>query len=368
MLEIYWRRKKQKTNMEIKRKTIVSREKALEFAVHFGHQPRRWNPAMKPFIHSTKNGTHIINVNKTLPTLEFAYRQIQKIAEKDGTFLFVGTTNAAKETAKENAVRTGSYYVNHRWLGGTLTNFKTIKNSVRKLRTLERLSKDNYAGYTKKEGVQMERELTKLERQLGGIKFMRRTPSAIIVSSIPAEMIAIKEAKKRGIPVFAISDTNADPSAVNFPIPANDDSLKSVGLIFTVLADAIAIAKGEQPKAAYVADENVKVLGVIESFLDSKDFLSRNTRTLMARDKSSKVEKKEEIKTQEKRREHNEKVEAKLEEQAEKVIAKATFDDKTVDLSKMKVTELKEFLRSKDVKFKAGSKKAELLELAEANK
>lgn len=335
--------------MENKKKTIISREKALEFAVHFGHQPRRWNPAMKPFIHSAINGTHIINVNKTIASLEFSYKQIKKIAEKDGSFLFVGTTGCSKQAVKENAIRTGSFYVNHRWLGGTLTNFKTIQNSVKRLRTLERLQKDNYKGYTKKEGVEMERELVKLERQLGGIKFMRRTPSALIVSSINSEMIAIKEAKKKGIPVFAIADTNSNPSLVTFPIPANDDSSKSVGIIMTALADAIAVAKNDKPLVSFVEDENLKVVGVIETKKEhNRELLSRSSRSNLARTKSIKSEKIEEIKTNEVRKEHNQEVEKQEDNQ---------------DFTKLTIPQIKKYLDERKIEYPSTAKKADLIEI-----
>lgn len=338
-----------------KKQTIISKDKALEYGVHFGLQPRRWNPAMKPFIHSTIKGrnreVHIIDLNKTLSALEFSYRQVSKIAEKGGTFLFVGINKASSQTIKENAIRTGSYYVDHRWLGGTLTNFKTIQNSINRLRTLERLQKDNFRGYTKKEGLEMQRELYKLERSLGGIRFMRNLPSALIVTSLVLDHIAIKEAKKLGIPVFGIANTNTNPTMINFPIPANDISTKSVSIIITTLADAIASAKGDVKLVANIADDKVKVLGVPERIKeDVKDVLSKAKRSNVARNKAEKIEKVEERKTVKIRTDHNKEVIEKDIKQKE-------------DYNKWTVVELKKLLKAKDIKFNLTDKKADLIKL-----
>ncbi len=243
-------------------KQIISRDKLLEAGVHYGHQTKSWNPAMKPFIAMSKKGIHLINLDKTAQSLENAYNVAKRITERRGTFLFVGTTRQSGLTVKENAERVGAFYIDHRWLGGLLTNFRTIQNSVNKLRRLERLEKTNFEGYTKKEAILMKKELDKLQKALGGIKHMRRTPQAIFVTSIRNEDIAIKEAKKMGIPVFGIADTNVEPFSVNFPIFANDDANKSVSLITTIIADAIAAAKKEKQLAAYVEDEKIQVLGI----------------------------------------------------------------------------------------------------------
>ncbi len=244
-------------------KQIISRDKLLESGIHYGHQTRSWNPAMKPFIAMSKRGIHLINLDRSAQSLENAYNVTKKISEKRGTFLFVGTTKQSSKTVRENAERVGAFYIDYRWLGGLITNFRTIQNSVNKLRRLERLEKENFEGYTKKEAILMKKQLDKLQKALGGIKHMRRTPQAIFVTSIRNEEIAIKEAKKMGIPVFGIADTNVNPSDVNFPIYGNDDANKSVSLITTVIADAIAAGKGEKQLAAYVADEKVELMGII---------------------------------------------------------------------------------------------------------
>jgi len=243
-------------------KPIVSKDKLLESGLQYGHQTRSWNPAMKPFIVMARKGIHIINLDRTTASLENAYNVTKKIAEKGGTFLFVGTTKQSSKTVKENAMRVGAFYIDHRWLGGILTNFKTIQKSINKLRRLERLEKNNFEGYTKKEAILMKKEQVKLEKVLGGIKFMRRIPYAIFVSSINNEDIAIKEAKKMGIPIFGIADTNVNPYDVNFPIFGNDDANKSTALVTTVIADAIAAAKQEEQLVAYVDDDKLTIMGL----------------------------------------------------------------------------------------------------------
>ena len=241
---------------------IVSKDKLLESGLQYGHQTKSWDPAMKPFIVMARKGIHIINLDKTTASLENAYNVTKKIAEKRGTFLFVGTTKQSSKTVRENAMRVGAFYIDHRWLGGILTNFKTIQNSINKLRRLERLEKTNFEGYTKKEAILMGKELIKLEKVLGGIKFMRRVPHAIFVASIKNEDIAIKEAKKMGIPIFGIADTNVDPYNVNFPIFGNDDANKATALVTTIIADAIASAKQEEQLAAYVEDDKLQIMGL----------------------------------------------------------------------------------------------------------
>ncbi len=285
-------------------KQIISRDKFLEHGVHYGHRTSSWNPAMKPFIAKSMKGIHLINIDKTSTSLENAYQIAKRITEKKGTFLFVGTGKQSSKTVRENAERVGAFYIDHRWLGGLLTNFRTIQNSVNKLRRLERLAKEEFKGYTKKEAILMQKELDKLEKALGGIKFMRRTPQAIFVASIRNEDIAIKEAKKMRIPVFGIADTNVDPFTVNFPIFANDDGNKSAALITTVIADGIAAAKNERQLAAYVADEKVSVMGInpeserkpMERKFQRRDNDSRRTEKPARREEAKPAPKVEEVK------------------------------------------------------------------------
>lgn len=238
-------------------KEIVSKDKLLEAGVYFGHNKAKWNPNMKPYILMDKKGTHIIDIKKTKKTLEFAYSIVKKFAERGASFIFVGTRKQAKETIKENALRTNSFYVSERWLGGLLTNNRTIFSSVRKMFDLEKMAENNFEGYTKKEGVLFQKQLEKLQKNLSGIKNMKYTPNVMIVADPKADEIAVKEAKKMGIKVIGITDTNVDPSIVDFAIPANDDSIKSVTLIITILADAIAAAKGGKELFAFRPDEEI---------------------------------------------------------------------------------------------------------------
>ncbi len=241
--------------VEKNEKEVISINKLLEAGVYFGHKKDKWNPKMKPFIHGIKNGTHIINVSKTHKALELAFKLISKAAEKGSTFIFVGTKKQARDVIKEQAIRTNSAYVNERWLGGTLTNSKTIFSRLRVMEDLEELEKRNFEGYTKKEGILMKKELEKLHKNLNGIKPLQRTPQFMIVADPNEDLIAIKEAKKKNVKVIGIIDTNTDPELVDLGIPANDDSVKSLNLIITILGDAIVYGKGGQTKYAYQPDE-----------------------------------------------------------------------------------------------------------------
>lgn len=238
-------------------KQVVSLNKLLEAGVYFGHKKDKWNPKMRPFIHGIKNGTHIIDVSKTHKALELAFKLLSKAAEKGSTFIFVGTKKHAKDVIKEQALRTNSAYVNERWLGGTLTNSKTIFSRIRVMEDLENMEKRNFEGYTKKEGILMKKELEKLHKNLNGIRNLQRTPHFMIVADPNEDLIAIKEAKKRNVKVIGIIDTNTDPELVDLGIPANDDSVKSLNLIITILGDAIVYGKGGQTKYAYKSDQEI---------------------------------------------------------------------------------------------------------------
>lgn len=238
-------------------KQIISINKLLEAGVYFGHKKDKWNPKMAPFIHGVKNGTHIIDVSKTYKALEIAYKLIYKMAEKGASFIFVGTKKQAKDVIKEQAIRTGSPYVTERWLGGTLTNSKTIFSRVRTMEDLENLEAKNFSGYTKKEGIIMKKELEKLQKNLNGIRNMQRIPQFMIIADPNEDLIAVKEAKKKNIKIIGIIDTNTNPDLVDLGIPANDDSVKSLNLIITILADAIIEAKNGKLKYAFQSDENI---------------------------------------------------------------------------------------------------------------
>ena len=236
---------------------LISNNKLLEAGVYFGHKKDRWNPKMAPFIHGVKNGIHIIDVTKTYKAIEVAYKLVNKMAEKGASFIFVGTKKQARDVIKEQAIRTGSPYVNERWLGGTLTNSKTIFSRVRAMEDLEDLAARNFEGYTKKEGILQRKELAKLQRNLNGIRHMQRMPQFMIVADPNEDLIAVKEARKKNVKVIGVIDTNTDPDLVDLGIPANDDSLKSLNIIITLLADAIMEARGGTLQYAYQPDEAI---------------------------------------------------------------------------------------------------------------
>jgi len=216
----------------------------LEAGVHFGHQARYWNPKMAPFIFGERNKIHIINLEKTLPAFLDAANFLGKIAAGKGRILFVGTKRSAREIIKEHASACGMPYVNHRWLGGMLTNFKTVRQSIKRLKELETMAADgSFAKLSKKEALEMTRELEKLERSLGGIKNMNILPDALFVIDVGHEKIAISEAKKLGIPVVGVVDTNNSPDNIDYVIPGNDDAMRAVRLYVENIADAIAVSR-----------------------------------------------------------------------------------------------------------------------------
>jgi len=218
----------------------VSMRLMLEAGVHFGHQTRFWNPKMAEFIFGARNKIHIVNLEKTLPLYNDAVNAIGKIASNRGSVLFVGTKRAARTTVQEEALRCGMPYVNHRWLGGMLTNYKTIRQSIQRLMDLEEMSTgEGFARITKKEALGLRREMEKLEKVLGGIKNMKGLPDALFVIDVGHEEIAISEANKLGIPVFGIVDTNNSPDGIDYVIPGNDDAIKAIRLYSQGIADAV---------------------------------------------------------------------------------------------------------------------------------
>jgi small subunit ribosomal protein S2 len=220
--------------------TAVTMREMLEAGVHFGHQARFWNPKMAPFIFGERDKIHIINLEKTLPRYNDAVNFIGKVAAKKGNVLFVGTKRAARNIIKEEAERCGMPYVNHRWLGGMLTNFHTVKQSIKRLKELETMATDgSFAKLNKKEALMLTREMEKLDRSLGGIKDMARLPDALFVIDVGHEKIAIREAVKLGIPVIGVVDTNNNPEGVDYVIPGNDDAMRAIRLYVGGVADAI---------------------------------------------------------------------------------------------------------------------------------
>ena len=225
----------------------ITMKEMLVAGMHFGHQTHRWNPKMKPFIFGARNKIYIINLDKTLPLFNKAADFISDTVAKGGSVLFVGTKQQAQEIVKEEATRSGMYFVNKRWLGGMLTNFGTIRRSIDRLKHIESMIADgSIHKYKKKEALGMEKELEKLERNLGGIKDMRSTPTVMFIVDPKREKIAITEANRLGIPVVALVDTNCDPDGIDYIIPGNDDALRSIRLITSKIADAVLAGKSRR--------------------------------------------------------------------------------------------------------------------------
>ncbi|WP_297404338.1 30S ribosomal protein S2 [uncultured Cetobacterium sp.] len=239
---------------------VITMKQLLEAGVHFGHQAKRWNPKMSKYIFTERNGIHVIDLHKSLKKIEEAYAVMREIAAKGGKVLFVGTKKQAQEAVKDQAERSGMFYVNNRWLGGMLTNYKTIQARVERLKELERMDKDGTldTAYTKKEAANFRKELVKLSKNLSGIKDMKEAPAAIFVVDVKKETLAVVEAAKLGIPVFAMIDTNVDPDLITYPIPSNDDAIRSVKLISSVMANAIIEGNQGKENAEVATDASVE--------------------------------------------------------------------------------------------------------------
>ncbi len=307
---------------------VIAKSYLLEAGVHFGHQAKRWNPKMKEYIFTTRDDIHIIDLQKTVEKIEEAYAELLKACENGGKVLFVGTKKQAKEASIEEATRCNSFYVTERWLGGTLTNFKTIKERIKRLAEIEKMEKDGkFELLPKKEVAKIQKEYDRLNKLLGGVRDMDRLPKAIIVVDPRVEANAIHEARKLHIPVFGIVDTNCDPDDVDFPIPANDDAVRSVKVVLGVLANAVCEANG-LPLVDYVTeDENAvkpsKEIKVETKVVEFDDFNE---------EKESKKEHKKETKKEEK-----------------------------VDYSSMSVAELKKIAKEKGISGYSTMKKDELV-------
>lgn len=231
-------------------------EDLLGSGAHFGHVTRKWNPNFSPYIISEKNGVHIIDLESTIKAVNEAATYVKKIVSKDGEILFVGTKKQAQDIVQQEADRCSMFYIVERWLGGTLTNFSTIKKSIKRLKLLEKEGSNLYENMTKKETQMLNREKLKLADQHRGIKDMRRLPDLVVIVDAQYEDTAIKEAKRLDIPTIAIVDSNTDPNKVTFPIPANDDSMRTINIIISALADAVLEAKGHDLNNNQVLDEN----------------------------------------------------------------------------------------------------------------
>ena len=227
---------------------VISMKQLLEAGVHFGHQTRRWNPKMKKYIFTERNGIYIIDLQKTVKKVEEAYNFIKEVAENGGTVLFVGTKKQAQESVKDEAIRSGQYFINQRWLGGTLTNFGTIRKRINRLKDIERMEEDGtFDVLPKKEVVGLLKEKDRLVKFLGGIKEMKKIPDALFIVDPRKERIAVAEAHKLNIPIVGIVDTNCDPDEIDYVIPANDDAIRAVKLLTGKMADAILeVKQGEE--------------------------------------------------------------------------------------------------------------------------
>ncbi len=250
--------------------SVISMKQLLEAGVHFGHQTRRWNPKMAPYIFTERNGIHIIDLQKSVGKVDEAYNAIADIVSQGGTILFVGTKKQAQDAVKAEAERCGMYYVNERWLGGMLTNFKTIQSRIARLKKIEEMSQDGtFDVLPKKEVIQIKKEWEKLEKNLGGIKEMDRIPDCIFVVDPKKERICVQEAHTLGITLIGIGDTNCDPEELDYIIPGNDDAIRAVKLIVSKMADAVVEAR--QGEAAYTEEEVSEVQAEAEEEAEATD-------------------------------------------------------------------------------------------------
>jgi small subunit ribosomal protein S2 len=264
---------------------VVSMKALLETGVHFGHRTKRWNPKMKSFIYTERNGIHIIDLQQTMAALDKAYTVVRDIVSEDGIVLFVGTKRQAQESIAEQAERCGMPYVNQRWLGGTLTNWRTIRQRIDHLLNLEeRRERGDFERLLKKETLQLEREIAKLNQRLSGIKDMQRLPDLLFITDVRREATAVKEANKLGIPIVAMVDTNCDPDPIDYIVPANDDAIRANKLIITKIADAVM--EGQNMRASLVAEEEE-----LEVEFDEEKYLGAAT---LAKLKSGELEFEEE--------------------------------------------------------------------------
>ena len=309
--------------------TVVSMSYLLEAGVHFGHQKRRWNPKMKEFNYTSIDDIYIIDLQKTVKQIEEAYAELKKIASNGGTVLYVGTKKQAMEAMEENAKRTNMFFVNERWLGGTLTNFRTIRSRIRRLEEIEKMEENGvFEALPKKEVIKIKKEYEKLNKNLRGIREMKKLPSALVIVDPRSEETAIKEARKLKIPVFGIVDTNCDPDMVDYVIPANDDAVRAVKLVINALTNAVAEVNGNEIIDCVSPEDRKKA--------QRKEERQKENKKEIKQEKTEKEEKKTPIKEEVK-------------------------EDPKEDLESKTLTELKAIAKDKGVKGYSTMKKADLV-------
>ena len=303
--------------------SVVSMSYLLEAGVHFGHQTKRWNPKMKEYIYTTRDDIYIIDLQKTVSKIEEAYKALNAIAANGGKVIFVGTKKQAQEATMEEAKRTDSYYVTERWLGGTLTNFRTIRRRINRLDQIEKMEENGtFDALPKKEVLKIKKEYEKLLTYFAGVRDMRKLPDAMIIVDPKKEYNAVREAHKLGIPVFGIVDTNCDPEDLDYPIPGNDDAVRAIKVVLGVLANAIAEATGK----------------------DMVDYITEDDKVKEVSETKKEVKETKEVKEEKKETKKAEKKEAK------------------VDFEKLTVAELKEMAKEKGIEGYSKLKKAELID------
>jgi len=316
--------------------TVVSMSYLLEAGVHFGHQTKRWNPKMKEYIFTARDDIYIIDLQKTVKLIEEAYAELKKIAENGGKVLFIGTKKQAQEAAREEAERTNMFYVTERWLGGTLTNFRTIRRRINRLDEIERMEKEGvFEQLPKKEVIKIRKEYEKLNKYLCGIRNMKKVPEAIIIVDPRKEINAIREARRLHIPVFGIVDTNCDPDDVDFVIPANDDAIRAVKVVMGVLNNAVAEATG----------------------CEMLDFITEDDKNHSKKEKNNEEKSTKEVKKVSK----EENVQEVKEVAKEEAVNNEKAVNEEVDLTKLTVTELKKIAKEKNIEGYSKMKKDELI-------
>ena len=331
--------------------TVVSMSYLLEAGVHFGHQTRRWNPKMKEYIFPSRDDIYIIDLQKTAKKIEEAYAALKEIAESGKKVLFVGTRKQAQDATRDEAIRSNSYYVTERWLGGTLTNFRTIRRRVKRLEEIEKMEADGtFELLPKKEVIGLRKEYEKLNKLLCGIREMNELPGALFIVDPSKEDIAIREAHRLHIPVFGIVDTNCDPDVVDYVIPGNDDAIRAVKLIIGVMANAIVEANGGEI-VNYVNEDDKNEKEIMERAVESVKKREDHRREQNSEKKFNKPFKKD-----------NREVRETKNVKAEEPKTEEVKSEKAVDLNEMTVAELRDLAKDKDVKGYSTMKKAELVE------